>query len=274
MPFSLMGFEKSTAGTTYTALSNFADSLFSNGGSTTTYLVPASHTAIYGSYGLGNTLGSGGGLKRLRLDAPSFLKRGIGVYPTSETVDASTTAGTIASSTNPAFDDYYWDPIHVDANDNLGVDVITDGGTAALIHSILVIGSENQRPQELDLRGRTVIPARFTATATLTAHVWSSSALTADQALAPGTYAVVGMRYIGATAIAARVVFPGYGYRPGCIASGPAVNTPELSGALARFRKGKLGVWGTFDSTQLPQVEFLASAADTAEDVIFDLMPV
>lgn len=270
MPFSLLVWNKSTNASTYTALSNEStDQLFGTGGSTTTYVVPASHTKIIGLYGLGNTLGSGAGLKRYRLNAPSFLKSGLGVYPAVENPDAAGTAGTLAPNDPQAFEDRFFSPISVATNDNLGVDVITDGGTAGQVYVVAVIGSGDQ--QELDLRGKTVIPVRYTGTTTLNANAWTSVALTADQALAPGTYIIVGMRYVGATAIAARLIIPGYGFRPGCIGTS-ALNKPDV-GAPSRFRNGKLGMWGSFDSTAVPNVECFASAGDTAEDIIFDLMP-
>ena len=110
---------------------------------------------------------------------------------------------------------------------------------------------------------------RFTNTDTLTARVWTNANLTAAQELPAGEYAIVGMRYIGATAIAARAVPRGAGWRPGCL--GGDVDGYEDH---PMFRYGGLGEWFRFRHDEIPSVDFLADVADTDQDIFFDVVKV
>jgi len=112
-----------------------------------------------------------------------------------------------------------------------------------------------------------VMTIRATSATTLTANAWSLCTLTLSQQLEAGRYAIIGMRCEGATAIAARLVIPGSGFRPGCIAVDAAADLGDIM-----FRKGGLGNWGSFEHTFVPQVEVLATAADTAQTIHLDLV--
>lgn len=114
-----------------------------------------------------------------------------------------------------------------------------------------------------------IITVRTTSATTLTANAWSLCVLTFSQQLEAGRYALVGMRMEGATAIAARAVLPGSGFRPGCIATDAIADVGEKL-----FRKGELGVWGEFEHTFPPQIEVLATGADTAQVVWLDLIKI
>ena len=113
----------------------------------------------------------------------------------------------------------------------------------------------------------------FTVTATnastLTANVWTNGALTFTEDLPRGKYQVVGMRARSAGLVAARLVFVGGSWRPGCI-GGDAVTdiAPDM------FRYGGFGVMGEFEDIEPPTVDWLSMTADTAQDVILDLIQV
>lgn len=108
-----------------------------------------------------------------------------------------------------------------------------------------------------------------TASVTLTAGLWSRVALTLDNPLDQGTYALVGVRAKSATGLAVRVI--------------PNDNTSNRCGALMVQavdgydlevqRMGGLGTWTTFTNYNVPSLEMLAVSADTSEDVILDLIP-
>lgn len=104
---------------------------------------------------------------------------------------------------------------------------------------------------------------------TVTARAWSTVPLTFADTLPAGRYQVVGMRAVGASAIAARLVFKPGTWRPGCIAS-DAENTIDHP----MFRFGAMGVWGEFEHVTPPDAEFLCDLADTAQDVELDLIKV
>ncbi len=108
---------------------------------------------------------------------------------------------------------------------------------------------------------------RATAAITATPGAWTNGALTFTQTIPVGNYAVVGMRAMGATLIAARLVFRGGGWRPGVMAS-----VAEQDEAWPGFREGRFGVFGEFHSTVPPTLDVLANDADTAQRVILDLV--
>jgi len=113
------------------------------------------------------------------------------------------------------------------------------------------------------------LTVRATGSTTLTAYEWTNVAITFDQTLPAGRYAVVGMRYRGANAIAARLVVPGYAWRPGCIGIDGYGEAP-----IPIFRNGGLGNWGEFEHNTPPTVDCFARAADTAQYFYFDLLKV
>lgn len=120
---------------------------------------------------------------------------------------------------------------------------------------------------------RPVIPAgkiftlRTTNTSTLTANAWTNGTLTLDQTLLKGTYALIGARYSSTGGQAFRFVPVGGAYRPG----GLGVDT-DTDQEPNFQRRGGLGVWFTFDSDNVPTVDFLSNSADTSQVVDLDLV--
>jgi hypothetical protein len=92
--------------------------------------------------------------------------------------------------------------------------------------------------------------------------------LTLQEGLPAQRWSVVGMRAYSANIIAARLIFYGQTNRPGVLGS---QNFSDMHHPM--FRLGQLGVFGTFDLNSIPQVEVLATAADTAETILLDLVP-
>ena len=110
-----------------------------------------------------------------------------------------------------------------------------------------------------------------TAGITLAAGTWVNGNITFDQALPSGSYQVVGLRVEGANLVGARLVFPGGGaeaFRPGCPGSTAATVVDNVD-----FRKGVLGVWGTFDQDNPPTLDALG-VTDTAQTITMDLIKV
>lgn len=112
-----------------------------------------------------------------------------------------------------------------------------------------------------------IFTIRATAATTLAAFAWTNGALTLSQALPNGTYDLVGMRAESAGLIAARAVFVGGGWRPGVIGYDAPGDIDD-----PWFRRGRLGVWGTFTHLSPPSIDFLSVSADTAETVWLDLI--
>jgi hypothetical protein len=119
-------------------------------------------------------------------------------------------------------------------------------------------------PQLLTGQGFSV---KASSAVTTVAAAWTLCTLTMDQNLPPGHYQILGLRYEGATAECGRMVIPGYAWRPGGIGLfNPLVNDWD------RQRYGGWGVWGEFDSIQLPAIEVLTSGADTSQIFTLDLV--
>lgn len=121
--------------------------------------------------------------------------------------------------------------------------------------------------------GHAAIPAgpiyrlRFTAAIVGAAGVWASGALTPDSTLPQGTYAVVGMDLFGTNVVVGRLIFPGSFFRPGCLARNATGGIP-----YAGFTNGSMGLYGTFKSVNLPQLEIFCSGASAAQTVFLDLV--
>jgi len=114
-----------------------------------------------------------------------------------------------------------------------------------------------------------IFTVKATGTTTLVASAWTNGAITFEQALPRGRYQVVGMRAKSAGLVAARLVFSGYAWRPGCIGC-DAYNDIER----IEFRGGRMGVWGEFDHDLPPTVDYLSISADTAEEIWLDLIKI
>lgn len=110
---------------------------------------------------------------------------------------------------------------------------------------------------------------RATGTTTATAHAWTSCALTFDTVPPVGIYAVVGGELISTTCQGWRLTFDGQYYRPGFI--GQANDT---SRQLYLTYYGRTGVWGYFSTTNLPRLEVLCNAADTAQELYLQCIKV
>lgn len=114
-----------------------------------------------------------------------------------------------------------------------------------------------------------IFTVNATVTIALIAGQWSFGEIDFIDELPVGTYGVVGMSVVAATAVLARMVPVGLAYRPG----GPAMNAQNDAG-YEMFRNGNLGEWFKFDSVQPPGIEILSSAAagSATYQIYLDLM--
>ena len=108
---------------------------------------------------------------------------------------------------------------------------------------------------------------RTTNGTTLVAGAWTNGALTFPDELPRGRYGVIGMRARAAGLIAARLVNPSGGSRPGVMGVDAQ---DDLEHPM--FRDGGLGLMMEFEDDEPPSVDFLSVSGDTAQDVIFDLV--
>lgn len=150
------------------------------------------------------------------------------------------------------------------ANEDVGV-VVSRGGAGAAISTVLIWHTKRYVPWAGG-KSRTVRGASNAIT--VVAGAWTLGQISLDSSLAVGRYKVVGMRVIGTTLIAARLVIVNCPERPGCLGD-ILIGNFQLPG----FRDGQMGEWGTFDHLNIPQIEVLSNTAGaTTYEVHLDLV--
>lgn len=195
------------------------------------------------------------GLQRARLITPTFRQI---TTPWVRPIQLS-----IVPLDEPNMADYRDRPLRIRALEEIQFEAQQTTGGAAVIVGVAGItkGPIMPAPQG------DIYTMRGTGTTTLTAGAWTLATITWQDTLPAGSYACVGFEYIGTTALSARLVFEEQWERPGTLGAGLV-----SSSGLPIFRKGGLGIWGRFNANRMPNVECLANAADTAEEVYLDLI--
>lgn len=154
-----------------------------------------------------------------------------------------------------------YDPRMLQDNEQFQFLVNTDDAAAQDHVALVLLGDGPQQP----LNGQKIFTTRATAAITQVAGTWVAGALTFTDKLPVGDYDVVGLRLFAATGHAGRLIFSGSDWRPGC---------PVLANNTAEneyFRYGRMGVMGTFNILQPPQLEMLGGTA-TAQTLFLDLI--
>lgn len=207
-------------------------------------------------------------LARLRLNTPSLRKMWLpefsefledSLLPTLQAVDEAGSA-TFEVTKGLGFIDLTQNPFQLKRSEKLNVEIINGASERGYIIVWLADGI-----QAIE-RGQ-IFTIRATNTDTLVADTWTNGALVLDDTLPAGRYGLVGMSAQSATLIAARCVFVGGSWRPGCLGKTAFSDSrPDI------FRRGKLGIWGTFNHDQQPTIDFLARAGDSSQIVHLDLI--
>jgi len=155
-------------------------------------------------------------------------------------------------------------PIALDASEQLQAHAAEDSAGAAQSTVVVFLSDGAISPVDGE-----IFSVRVTNASTLVAYTWINGAITFDQVLPVGKYAVVGARFEGAGLIAFRFVFQGSTPRPGGIGCDAAADL-DLPGQ----RLGGWGVWGEFDHNVPPTVDFLSLSADTSQVGVLDLIKI
>jgi hypothetical protein len=152
-----------------------------------------------------------------------------------------------------SFQDHFGSPTDLDVGEKLEA-WITDSGTAAVVTTILAWLSDGA----LKPVNGSMLSVAFSATITAVLGSWVNKAITFSQTLGVGKYDIVGCNVCGAgtTALAFRLVIPGYPWRPGALCT-------ENLGAKPHYEQlyGGMGTWGSFDSATPPTLDLLAASA-------------
>ena len=214
-------------------------------------------------YGVCGGLAAGGDTL-MRLEAPSIRDDNrLVVNPLNGLADAD-----VEPSDPIAYMDLSPAPRQLVEDEILRVRVDSDTSAAAFQWCVCIFSDGKIAP----LTPSEIVTVRATSATTLNERAWSTCPLTFADELLVGRYQVVGLRYVGNTAVAARLVFKGRGatnYRPGTI----GVDS-QTSADLPQFRMGRSGVFGEFSSITPPDIECLADSADSAQTFDLDLVRV
>jgi hypothetical protein len=164
-----------------------------------------------------------------------------------------------------AFHDLTHAPIMLDPTEQLSAFATQGSAGAQIARVFLLLFREAAREHVADK----IVSVRVTSSTTLVAEAWTACQLTLDQALPAGKYQVVGARMESATGVAFRLIFPNDPARPGgpMFASGLGIEPRYM-------RYGRGGVWGEFTQNDALSAEIVATAADTSQVGVLDLVRV
>jgi hypothetical protein len=259
MPFTVAKYYESRTGVAAHAnVAGLADTSLSVSGDNIT--VPPTYNQIIAAWAaMSNAADT---LVAARVSAPS-MKMKLDLA----NIEVIAAGATVEPSSPTPLDVHLDSPIQLVSGEFMQFSQVSDGTTAAnLCHGVVLLGDGNySNPYQ----GLPVMTVRGTGATTLTANAWTAVTVTLNQQLEAGQYALIGMRAQSAGAQVARVILSNSGARPGCIAydSNADIENPM-------FRKGHMGVWGTFVHTAIPQVEMVSLSADTAEVFYFDIVKI
>lgn len=227
------------------------------------YIVPSGFNMIAWLYA------NGANISRARLQSPSILRRmpvGVEIAPLDIAAVPTSPQGTVM--------DLLQNPILLDEQEEL--DAYVANANNSEYETILVSFMNGNTKlgyilggKWYDISGLPKLAFRATGTQTLTTNTWTLCAMTYSS-IPSGKYAIIGMKAISATALAGRLVIPGYNWRPGVVGS-----VLESSQDYSKFRDGhSMGVLGIFDHLNPPNLEMLATTADTAETLYLDCVKI
>lgn len=191
---------------------------------------------------------------RVFYDYPSALRI---TTPVIDPIDADGIGGNL-----PAMVWYGTRGLVLPRQEDIGIFQSRAGGGAADVAVFLFT-----TPQFTPAGSGMITTIRGTSNSTGGAGAWALGTITLDRPLPKGRYEVVGMRVTGANVAAARLVFPGGGERPGCIAN---VAPTAYVAPFTRF--GAAGRYGFFDNYLLPQIECIGTGAMAAQAVSLDII--
>lgn len=154
-------------------------------------------------------------------------------------------------------------PIALAGDELLTCDLLNNPAAAQYQWAMIQFGDAVPTPI---INGK-IVHHRATSATAAVANAWTNTVITFDDALQPGTYAVVGLRAMSTTMVAARMVFNNDpAHRPGVLGCQTAGGYGDQ-----KFRDGRSGLMGTFPFTQTPTIDVLCNAADAANTMAFEL---
>ncbi len=112
-----------------------------------------------------------------------------------------------------------------------------------------------------------IFTLRGTSTTASVANTWTAITMTWEQTPPNGLYAIVGLQGFAATAVAFRLILENQILRPGCLAvTSVGQKVPPI------FTKGRVGLFGRFRATAMPQVETFNAGAVSTHEVFLEFI--
>lgn len=169
-----------------------------------------------------------------------------------------------AVRSNPmAIADYRENPLVLPAREDISAEGTHDD--AGSVVDSVVMGVE--RSVSTPLPGGQIYTMRFTSATSVLVGNWTQLVPVFPDTLPTLPFVLVGLRYMGAAAIALRCIFEEQVDRPGCIAV-----EDENQASWPPFRMGGLGAWGPFTGDRMPNFEALTAATLAAHVCYMDFM--
>lgn len=197
------------------------------------------------------------GVNQARLRTPTFRQ--------ITTPFIRPTIGTIVPGNQPNVADYRSNPLVLRGLEEIEYLAAQTTGGAAVVVGIAGLSQGGLvTPPSGD-----IYTLSATSTTAAVAGAWTQIAMTFQDTLPQGVFAVVGGVSVSATALAFRLVFEDQVWRPGGLGLGLATSSTH-----PMFQKGGLGIWGRFNSNRMPNIEVLCNAADAAHQVFLDIVRV
>lgn len=195
---------------------------------------------------------------RARLVAPSLRElASFQLTPTN-----SATAGAVEPGSPQRIVDLRENPLKLIAGEQLNLESFANPAAAQIQWGVVWLADAVPAPA----KGR-MFTVRATSATAAVAGTWTNVALTFDEDLPRGRYAVAGLFPISAGMIAARLNFVGGGYTPGVLGADLAQDLQH-----PMFRYGGLGILGEFEDIEPPTIDVLAVSADATQEFFLDLI--
>jgi hypothetical protein len=242
----MIGYELSSSLAALTAITPIPDPTLRVTGSD--FLVPAGMNNIIMASAMIN---SAVATLRAQIQSPSLRA--------TLNIDISPIANGLVYGTFPVCLRNWYNPFPLVVNEPL--DVFVQNGAAVMNRAFLTLADGPVKP----VQGK-IYTVRATASASLVTASWVNGTLTFQQTLPAGHYQCVGFRSWSANQVAARIFFFGSPWRPGVLAVNAEANNEDFY-----VRYGNIGVFGEFDNTVPPTIDFMG-ITDSAETVFLDLI--
>jgi len=159
--------------------------------------------------------------------------------------------------------DYTSNPLRIRGLEELGLEATQSSGNAD-IGAVVAIQETYEAPPTGD-----IYTLRGTSGTSAVGDTWTTISITWNDQLPDGVYAVVGFNGIGANCLAYRLIFEGQTWRPGCLGYPADSDIPDKI-----FEWGRLGTWGRFRQTAMPQVQVLSNTTTGTHEVYLQIVKV